>query len=75
MQCRYCGREVKAVGNALTTNYGQPCTASPTKKHECISDGIHCVYCGRETRTMGSHLTTSYGQRCQQSPSGTHVLQ
>lgn len=75
MQCRYCGREVKPIGTGLTTSYGPQCNPSPTKKHLCLSDGIHCVYCGRETRTMGGQLTTSYGQRCHQSPTGKHVLQ
>ena len=75
MKCRYCGREVKPIGTGLTISYGLQCNPSPTKKHLCLSDGIHCVYCGRETRTMGGQLTTSYGQRRHQSPTGKHVLQ
>ncbi|MGP1414963.1 MAG: hypothetical protein ACTTJ6_03390 [Treponema sp.] len=75
MQCRYCGRELKSIAGNLTTTYSQMCDVSPTKKHVCISDGVHCVYCGRETCSIAGHLTTAYGQRCSPSPSGNHVLQ
>ena len=47
MKCRYCGYDVKTVGQGLSGSYGQQCKSSPTGKHVGISDGTNCVYCGR----------------------------
>ena len=29
MNCRYCGKEVKSIGFALRTPYGDKCSSSP----------------------------------------------
>jgi hypothetical protein len=73
--CKYCGRDVKPMGNGLSSDYGITCQASPTKKHVMVSDPPFCIYCGRETKPMGNGLATSYGQTCNASPNRKHILQ
>ena len=75
MKCRYCGYDVKTVGQGLSGSYGQQCKSSPTGKHVGVSDGTNCVYCGRPAKPQGNQLATCYGTRCTASPTGGHALQ
>jgi hypothetical protein len=73
--CKYCGRDVKPMGNCLASEYGVTCNTSPNKKHVMVSNPPYCIYCGRETRPQGNDIVTTYGNNCYVSPTKKHILQ
>ncbi len=75
MKCKYCGQELRSLGQSLRSIYGNRCKANSNGSHVALCDGTHCVYCGEETRTMGQILRTKYGDRCPASPTKKHLLQ
>lgn len=75
MKCKYCGQDLKSVGQRLRSNYGFVCKANGNGSHVAVSDGNNCVYCGEATKTVGQMLRTKYGERCPYSPTKKHLLQ
>ncbi len=77
MKCKYCGKDIKTVGNNLESLDGinaAVCDKNTSKKHAAVPDGVHCIYCGRKVKTLGDRIVTSHGISCPASPSGKHVL-
>lgn len=77
MKCKYCGKDIKTVGDNLESLDGvnpAVCDKNTTKKHAAVSDGVHCIYCGRKVKTLGDRVVTAYGISCPASPSGKHAL-
>ena len=75
MLCRFCGQELRSMGQRLRTPYGEKCTASPSGKHVGVSTGSECVYCGEKLKVLGQVLRSQYSDRCPPSPTGKHALQ
>lgn len=75
MICRYCGQELKSMGQRLRSSYSEKCKASPTAKHVALATGTECVYCGEPVKVSGQVLRSKYSDRCPSSPNGKHALQ
>lgn len=77
MKCKFCGKDIRTVGNQLESLDGSNtavCEKNHTGKHIAVSDGKHCIYCGRNVKVLGDRLITSHGISCPASPSGRHQL-
>jgi ribosomal protein L24E len=74
LTCKYCGKEVKSSGGSLGANGNTLCPASPTKKHEAVSNPPFCVYCGKEVKPAGGSLAANGNTLCSASPTKKHRL-
>ena len=74
MKCRFCGYDLKVLGQNLRSPLGEKCLGNPKGNHVAMPNGTLCVYCGRATSTNSGKLRTDFGFSCPASPTGMHAL-